>query len=127
MSEVKMIAPSELQGILAQYLDEYSDEAKAAADEAIQKVAKQTTKDLKKAGSFGGNEFRKGWKSETEKSRVGVTSVTVGNADKPGLVHLLEFGHAKQNGGRTTAFNFVAPINDMVEQRFIEALEEALK
>ena len=51
----------------------------------------------------------------------------VGAGRNAGLTHLLEYGHAKQNGGRTRAFNFVAPINDTVEQKYMKEMEELLK
>jgi hypothetical protein len=93
----------------------------------IRKVAKDVTKDLKKAGDFGGTgAFRKSIGVEIQETRIGIDAVI--GAKKPyyRLTHLLEFGHAKQNGGRTKAFNFVAPINDTVFDRYRKELEDLL-
>lgn len=72
---------------------------KAAAKAAIRTI---------KAKAPGDGEYARGWKQKTEKTRTGVVT-TVYQGEKPGLPHLLEFGHAKVNGGRTRAFPHIAP------------------
>lgn len=107
-------------------LEEYGEEAREAVEEVSKTVAKQVVQDLRKGGSYqGGAEFNKGWTSKTETSRLG-SSTVVYNRTKPGLAHLLEFGHAKRNGGRTRAFNFIAPVADSVGEKFETAFEKAL-
>lgn len=123
-----IIDASQLQSTINEYLDEYGDEVIDANKEAIRSVAKDVTRDLKKAGSFGGSgAFRKSIGSEITETRVSVEASIGAKAPHYRLTHLLEFGHAKQNGGRTTAFNFVAPINDTIEKRYTEKMEELLK
>lgn len=122
-----IIDAADFRDTINEYLEEFGDDAYQANSEAITKVAKSVSKDLKKAGSFGGTgKFRKAITYEIQKNRVNVEA-TVGAGKHAGLTHLLEFGHAKQNGGRTKAFNFVAPINDTVEQRYIKEMEALLK
>lgn len=122
------IDPAQLSEVVAGYMEEYGDEVIEANNEAIRAVAKDVTKDLKKAGSFGGTgAFRKALKAEITQTRISVSATIGAQAPHHRLTHLLEFGHAKKNGGRTTAFNFVKPINDSVEQRYREKLEELLK
>ncbi len=124
---ISKVSPLMVQQTINQFLDEFGDEAMQAAEKAVRKVAKDVTKDLKKAGSFGGSgDYRKAIKNEVTVKRLTV-SADIGAGKWAGLTHLLEFGHAKQNGGRTTAFNFVAPINDTVEDRFIKEMEALLK
>lgn len=120
------IDSSELQATIKDILAEYGDAAKVAVEDSCKEVAKAVVKDLRKAGDFNnGQDFRKGWTSKTEQTRLGASTV-VYNKTKPGLAHLLEFGHAKMNGGRTKAFNFIAPINDTVNQKFTEAFEKQM-
>ena len=120
------IAPQDLAATINEYLEEYGDSVQDAIEVSSKKVAKEAAKELQKGGSYGGTgKFNKGWTSTTEKTRLGAESV-VYNKTAPGLAHLLEFGHAKQNGGRTRAFNFIAPINDSVEDRFVQAIEQAI-
>lgn len=124
---MQTISAADLQNTVDEFLDEYGNEVIEANETAIRKVAKDVTKELKKSGSFGGTgSYRKGLKYEINKTRLSIEA-TVGAGKNAGLTHLLEFGHAKQNGGRTTAFNFVAPINDTVEQKYTKEMEELLK
>lgn len=115
-----------LRDTINDLLAEYGEEAREAIEESCKETAKAVVKDLKKAGDFNnGKDFRQGWTSSTQTTRMGA-STTVYNKTKPGLAHLLEFGHAKRNGGRTRAFNFIAPISDTVEDRFIEAFKKQM-
>ena len=120
------IGSDNLRTAIDNILTEYGDAAKDAVEESCQLVAKKVVKDLKAAGDFNnGEDFRKGWTSKTENTRLGA-SVVVYNKTKPGLAHLLEFGHAKTNGGRTRAFNFIAPIADTVEKQFLETFQKQM-
>lgn len=117
---------SRLRETINDYLTEYGDAARAAIEEAGKATAKEVVKELRKGGDYnGGEQFNKGWTSKTEATRLG-SATTVYNSMQPGLAHLLEFGHAKRNGGRTRAFNFIAPVNDSVADRFEAAFEKAM-
>lgn len=120
------IDSSRLADTINGYLAEYGDDVRDAIEASSKKVAKEVVKELKQGGGFGGTgEFNKGWTSKTEQTRLGSGTV-VYNKTAPGLAHLLEFGHAKRNGGRTRAFNFIAPINDSIEGKFVQAFEESI-
>lgn len=120
------IDSSHLADAINDILDEYGDEAREALEASSKKTGQAVAKELKKAGDFGGTgEFKKGWTSKTELTRTGASTV-VYNKTQPGLAHLLEFGHAKANGGRTRAFNFISPIADTVEEKFLEAFSSQM-
>lgn len=124
---ITKIQPYQFQSIMEDLIEEFGSEIETVKEEAIRKVGKEVTKELKKAGTFkGSGDYRKAIGFELEKTRLTVAG-KVGAKKWAGLTHLLEFGHAKQNGGRTTAFNFVAPINDKVGEKYMKAMEELLK
>lgn len=119
------IQPAELASSISSILEDYKGDVDKIVGEAITDVAKATVKTMKTAGTFGGTgKFKKSWSVRIEKKRL-YTDATVYNK-KPGLTHLLEFGHVKQNGGRTKAFDFIAPVNDKVQTDVIERIEEKL-
>lgn len=121
------IDSSGLRDLVNQYLTEYGTEVATVLEEAGKATAKDAVKKLKQGGSYnGGEKFNKGWTAKTETNRIG-SSTTVYNSTQPGLAHLLEFGHAKRNGGRTKAFNFIAPVADQVEDVFAKEFEKALE
>lgn len=120
------IQPSQLATTVNKILDEYGDEAREIMEETVTKTAKDAAKQLKKAGGFGGSgKYQKGWKTQIEKKRLSIEA-HVYNAKLPGLTQLLEFGHAKQNGGRTRAFPHIADVNTWAQEETVSRLEAKL-
>lgn len=120
------IGVEDFRETINEILDEYGDEAKEAVELACKDTAKEAARELQGAGTFkGGKEYRKGWTSKVELTRTGATAI-VYNKAKPGLSHLLEFGHALRNGGRSTAFNFIAPIDETVGDKLLDNIDKRL-
>lgn len=108
-------------------LDEYGERVQDALDIATEKTGKEAAKELKKSGDFGGSgKFKKGWTAKKVTTRLYSYSV-VYNKAQPGLAHLLEFGHAKRNGGRTKAFNFIAPVADQLDEELLDNFKNSLE
>lgn len=103
-------------------LSDYSNEVREALEEAVTEVTDEAADKLHTAGSFGGKKYRKSWKATVEKTRTGVSGVTY-NEKHYRMTHLLEFGHAKQNGGRTRAFPHIAEVNDWAQEEVEKRME----
>lgn len=119
------IKASSLESVVSKYLNEYGKEVYNAVNETTEAVAEKASTELKSAGSFKGRKYRGSWTYEVNK-KAGYTDATVFNKRHYRLTHLLEFGHAKQNGGRTRAFPHIAPVNDQVGEWFVDELERKL-
>lgn len=120
------IGVSDFRDAINDILAEYGDQAREAVELACKDTARETAKELQSAGKFeGGKEYRKGWTLKVELTRTGATAI-VYNKAKPGLSHLLEFGHALRDGGRSTAFNFIAPIDATVGDKLLENIDKRL-
>lgn len=101
------------------FLDAYGEVAENCMAEAAWNTAGRVVKELKKGGDFGGTgKYNKSWTRKMERKRL-YASVKVYNKNHYRLTHLLEFGHAKVNGGRAPAFPHIAPVNDRVEDMFV--------
>lgn len=128
MAEQRINADS-LRAVIDDILTEYGEEATAALEEASKAAAEEVVKELRKGGDYNTNKtgkaFNRGWRSQEQSNRLKVSTV-VFNGKYPNLAHLLEFGYVKRNGGRTQAFDFIAPVSDTVEQKFEAAFEKAL-
>lgn len=98
-----------------------------ATNIAVQATAKKAVKELKVGGAFKNRtgKYRKGWKVEIEKSRLGCKA-TVYN-EHPGQTSWLEYGHAKQNGGRTQAFPHIESVDQNVEEIFLDELRKGIE
>ena len=128
MSNVTIPVDS-LAATVSQILDEYGEECTEVLGNSVKKVVKESVKELK-GSSVGGfqdrtGKYRKGWRSKVEETRLSVDGV-VYNGGQPGLTHLLEFGHAKQNGGRTRAFPHIAEVNNRAQENVEKELIEKL-
>lgn len=101
-----------------------------AGGKVVEKSVRKAAKELR-AGAYG-----KGGKHEwSDKYMSGFTSHVdhgeetvgeVGNKNKPGLVHLLEKGHATLTGRRTQAYPHMAPAFDAMSEEFVEEYKRAI-
>lgn len=124
------IKPDALAGAINDVLAQY----KSLIDEDIQKVTKDLGKrttervrtDANAAGFGGTGEYIKNWRFKY-KARVGGADATVYNeAPTYRLTHLLEYGHAKVNGGRTRAFPHISKAEQWAIENYERALKEAI-
>ena len=98
---------------------------------AVKQSVRKTAKGLR-GGEFGSSgkhewseRYMSGFASHTD-TRAFFAEGQVGNKNKPGLVHLLEKGHATLTARRTTAYPQMAPAFDDMEQDFMERAERAI-
>ena len=98
--------------------------------EAVAKSVRKTAKELR-AGDYGSSgkhqwsdRYMSGFSAHVEKGAM--TTGEIGNKNKPGLVHLLEKGHATLTGRRTRAYPHMAPAFDAMAEEFVELYEKAI-
>lgn len=106
-------------------LEQYGEEIRRNLDEAIPAVAKDTAKKIKADAPKRTGEYARSWKTQVSKNLYGDTTATV-YSSKPGLPHLLEFGHANRGGGRTAPAEHIAPAEDWAEKEITKRVKEAI-
>ncbi|ERT57723.1 HK97 gp10 family phage protein [Peptoniphilus sp. BV3C26] len=102
---------------------EQLDLANDVVNKAVDKVAKETVSDLKSSSPKKSGEYASGWGKREGQTATRSKSSIVWNEEHYRLTHLLEFGHAKVNGGRVAAKPHIAA----VEQKAIKNFEDELK
>lgn len=124
----KKITVDQLGAAVAEILNEYAGEITKNIPEITERVGKTGVQALKNStkATVKGNKYWKGWKDEFERNRFGAT-VTLYNAKLPGLPHLLEHGHAKQNGGRTAPKVHIAPVEEKLIDEFERTIENEIE
>lgn len=104
-------------------LREYTEDVSEAIRQEVDAAARDIKTGVEARSPVGvTGKYKKGW-TITKRDSKGVTSRTVHNAKLPGLVHLLEHGHAKRGGGRVAGRPHVAPA---AEPR-LQQMEENIK
>ena len=96
---------------------------------ATEKATRRGVKTVKSYASQGGihawsERYVGGFSSHVDRGGM-VTVGEIGNKNEPGLVHLLEKGHATPAGRRTRAFPHMAPAFDEITEDFIEMASRA--
>lgn len=103
-----------------------------ACDKAVSWASRETAKSLRgeMTEKIGKNEwseeYRKGFTSRVDRSKDQSVG-TVGNKAKPGLVHLLEKGHATLTGRRTNAYPHMEPAFREMEDKFVDRAKKELR
>lgn len=121
--------PDNLDKAIATELDQFAGLLKKDIVAAQKAAAKKAIKDIK-ANAPGKGKYARGWRSKTTQTRTGASTV-IYQGDRPGLAHLLEYGHPIVSGGRTVgqakAFPHVDPAEktaaDYYEKEITRAIE----
>lgn len=120
------IEPKDLRSAVNNLLTDYTDDVADAMAEAVTRTADEVVTKLRNTNAgFNDKKYSKGWTSKIVRHRL-FSEAVVYNKPHYRLTHLLEFGHAKRNGGRTRAFPHIAPVNDQVPQIFEDEFDTAL-
>lgn len=111
-----------LEKVIDQELDDYIKETTSIMREVVEEVTDNAVDTLKISSPRKTDKYARGWKSKTTSdSSTGLTK-SIHNRT-PGLTHLLENGHAKQNGGRVEGQKHI----EIVEKSAVKSLEDKLK
>lgn len=112
---------------ISKYFEEYGGKVYEATREVVEEVAAEATDELKAASprrkGKSKHKYSKGWKYEIDDGRLKTGAVIFGRKGTYNLAHLLEYGHATRNGGRTAPQEHIKP----VEERAILQFEAKLK
>lgn len=116
------IGMDELEKVIDQELGDYIKETTSTMREVVEEVTDSAVNTLKLLSPRKTGKYARGWKSKsTSDSPTGLIK-TIHNRT-PGLTHLLENGHAKQNGCRVEGQKHI----EIVEKTAVKSLEDKLK
>ena len=127
----KSIKPEELAGFIKEYLEEYREDIQEDVEEVTDKVTKEARDELKQTSPKGkiarNPKYYKGWSIKISKRGATKYHKVIWNKTNYQLTHLLEFGHATRNGGRTTAIPHIRPIEEKYNVEFVDLVEERIR
>lgn len=122
----KKIPIEKLSDTIKEILDEYADEINENVEEVTKKVVQEGAKAVRANArntfkTHSDRPYAKSWKTEIETGRLSTTGVIY--STKPGLPHLLEYGHAKRGGGRVPGRPHIAPAEEKLVEEFESKIE----
>lgn len=123
MARVKVTADN-FADVINDVLAEYEADTEKTTAEVVKEVTQDGVKALKSAsGIFNGTKYKSGWTSKIESGRM-YTTGTIYNGKRPGLPHLLEYGHATRGGGRNKGgHEHIKPVEEAICKAFERDLE----
>ncbi len=120
------ISIDQLANEITKAVQEYTEDVTEAIEKEVDEIAKLILKEIKATAPKNTGRYIKGFKS-TQQRKDGNKRRVIWNKKESWRVHLLEFGHAKQNGGRVRAFPHVRPAYDKHEPPFVERVKQIIK
>ena len=113
--------------VIMEGLQEYADLATDDLKAAVKKAGDSAKKDIQENAPVKTGAYKKSWTVKTTKETSNAMEVVVHSKNRYQLAHLLEFGHAKRNGGRTKAIPHIAPAEKKAAELLEKEVERALK
>lgn len=127
----KSIKPEDLQKTLLNYLEKYKEDIDEEVVETVDEITKKAKEELTQTSPRGkGNRkdpYHRGWAVKLSKKRTGVYHKVIWNKTNYQLTHLLEFGHATRNGGRTRAIPHIQPVEEKYNVEFVDKLNKKIR
>ena len=127
------IKAEDLQKALMKYLEEYVEDIEEDVEDTTNSIAKDAKQELiqtsPRSGIARDTKYYKGWAikngGRTRKGKY--YSKVIWNKTNYQLTHLLEFGHATRNGGRTTPQPHIRPVEEKYGEKFADLLEKKIR
>lgn len=116
--------PEDLSAAVEAEFDSFAGMLPEQIAKAQKAAAKAAIKEIKQKAP-GKGQYAKGWKSKTTQTRTGAETV-IYQGDRPGLAHLLEFGHPVVSGGRTVGQAKAFPHLEPTEKDVVGIYEKEL-
>ncbi len=109
-----------LESSITEIFEKYAKVTNEAIEKSAIKIADEAVINLKQLSPKNTGKYAKGWRRKEGKTKNGYT-IVIHNI-KYQLTHLLEYGHAKRNGGRVEAQPHIKPVEERVVKEFEEEL-----
>ena len=104
-------------------LTQYSNLTTENMKKAVKKSSNTVKNEIKINAPKDSGDYAKSWTVKKEIETSNKLTMTVHSKNRYQLAHLLEYGHAKANGGRVTGEPHIEP----AEQKGVKQLEEEIE
>ena len=112
---------------MGKILAKYGSDVTEAARRLVKRAGNEARDRLKQTSPRDTGTYAEGWTTGQYTWTALGAEITVYNAKKPGVAHLLENGHAKQNGGRAPAKVHIKPVEEEVGRELEKNIRQAIE
>ena len=121
------VTVDELAEAVGKELGNYFDDITEDVKNAVEVTTRECVAEIKQRSPKRTGNYSRSWTATEMFNRRGSIRFTVHNKKHYRLTHLLEDGHAKENGGRVEGTPHIAPAEQNAEKNLIKRIEEAIK
>jgi hypothetical protein len=125
MTDINGLADAIMDAML-----EYTEEVEEVIPDIVDGTADAMVKEIRASAPKRTGEYAKGWTSrklgERTRSKEGYAKL-ICNPKRYSIAHLVEYGHAKRDGGRVSGKPHIRPVCDKLLPEFEKKIEEAVK
>lgn len=116
-----------LASAIAKEMEEYRQDATDGLKQEIKKVAKECKNEIQQNAPKLTGDYKKSWRvKEAYESAEGIR-VVVHSKNEYRLAHLLEYGHAKRNGGRVEGKPHIQPAEQHAEEKLMKKVKVVIR
>lgn len=123
----KSIKPEVFAQAVKDYLEIYVEDIGESVEETSNQIGKEAKDELKQTSPKKTGRYAKGWTIKKDKKKKNYYAIKIHNKTDYQLTHLLEFGHATRNGGRTKAIPHIRPVEEKYKKEFEERLKDKIR
>ena len=123
----KGIPIDKLSPVIETELGKYSQEVADQIKQDVKDVAKECVAEIKQKSPKRTGKYRRGWRAEVAYESNEDIRVIVRNKTAWQLTHLLEFGHAKVNGGRVEGRPHIGPAEQRAKKSLLQKAKVAVR
>lgn len=123
----KSVTISNLAAEIVQAVKEYTEDVAEAVAQEVDATSKAVLDDIQAASPVKSGEYKKGWRRTESETGSGRIRYIIHQKKKPQLVHLLELGHAKRDGGRVEGKPHLRPAYDRHVPQMVERIKRIIR
>lgn len=109
-------------------LEKYSEKYATKIKKYVEEIANECVTELKQTSPrskvAGKKKYAEGWIAKKEFESNSGVRFKVKNKNKPQITHLLEYGHAKVNGGRVEAIPHIKKAEENAKEKLLKKIKE---
>ena len=122
------IEANELQKAIKEYLEDYEEDIIEGVKQVTESITDKAVTDLKNTSPKMTGDYAKGRRKQKGKiNKSSKYTIKIHNKTNYQLTHLLEYGHAKRNGGRVNAIPHIRKVEEKYKKLYSEELTTVIK
>lgn len=124
---MKKIQIDDLTNTVMKELNEYKKITADKLKKEVRKTGNKIKNEIQKNAPIKSGAYKKSWKVKTLNERVNSLNLVVHSSNRYQLSHLLEFGHALRNGGRSKAKPHIKEEEELGIKEFEENIKRIIE